>query len=464
MNQHISPLTGEAVDYSWRELLARAGGTIDELPIDVIYDDPEGSKESSIVVKPCTTKDWEELLEQELESLHWFPISEVIPGGASLPFERYVPVLFWGNEVRDRCRPFAELESNRTVVFNVDIIATTFFMLSRWEETLVTVRDEHDRFPATASVAYKQGFLDRPIVDEYALILREWIKVLLPDWKPKRQLFSIKLSHDIDHIRRFRSLFQLIRILGGDVIKRFSPTLALENGLDAINQFGKNRGSYLSNIYWLAELSRRCGLENSAFYFMTDGPDRVGAGYNLDDPLLQPVFDNLYDNNFEIGLHPGYDTYDDPIRLAAEKDQLESVSGRWVKGGRQHFLRFKVPDTWRHWEQVGMEYDSTVGYADHEGFRCGTCHPFKPFDIEQNRVINLTEIPLIVMDGTLCDYRDMSPEQGMKRILGLAEKCKQVEGVFTLLWHNSSFQGRWRGWAPMYQNVIKTLTDNLQAA
>jgi hypothetical protein len=79
------------------------------------------------------------------------------------------------------------------------------------------------------------------------------------------------------------------------------------------------------------------------------------------------------------------------------------------------------------------------------------------FDVEQNCELDLWEVPLIVMDGTLRNYRDLTPEQGEMCILELARRCKQVEGTFTLLWHNTSLDGEWRPWREMYQRVVKTL-------
>ncbi|MBD3266145.1 hypothetical protein GF373_05700 [bacterium] len=88
-----------------------------------------------------------------------------------------------------------------------------------------------------------------------------------------------------------------------------------------------------------------------------------------------------------------------------------------------------------------------------------TCYPFRPFDIEQNREIDLIEIPLIVMEGTLKQYRGLTPEEGEKRILTLAKRCKRVNGVFTLLWHNTSIYGDWKPWFEMYCRVLPKLAE-----
>jgi len=34
----------------------------------------------------------------------------------------------------------------------------------------------------------------------------------------------------------------------------------------------------------------------------------------------------------------------------------------------------------RAWADAGMDYDSTLSYADRPGFRCGTCSEYPAFD------------------------------------------------------------------------------------
>jgi len=468
-------LTEIAVEYTWRQLIQRAGVTggdpqgtgFEGLGVPVHYARPDQIHHDrpSIIVVPCSAAIWWALLKRVPHSLNWLSKDQVVPRGAQLLFGDPVPVLFWGEGFKDGNKPFAELHPSGTVIFYADIIAATFFMLSRWEETVVPTRDEHGRFPAAASVAYKQGFLNRPIVDEYALILREWLKVLFPRWEPAPHSFSVKLSHDIDQIRRFPNWHTALRTFGGDLLKRRNPRRAWQTGIDAMVQaVAPERTVYLQGIHHLARLSRECGLGDDAFYFMADGPGPFGCGYDPASSLIRRCIEDLRKQGFEIGFHAGYHTFSDPEQLAKEKARLDAVLGETRYGGRQHFVRFQVPDTWRHWEEVGLAYDSTMTYADHEGFRCGTCHPFRPFDVEQNREMDLWEVPLIVMDGTLRDYRALTPEQGGKRILELAERCRQVEGTFTLLWHNSSLGREWQPWAEVYRRAVKALRDMLQEA
>jgi hypothetical protein len=462
-----NPLTPSAIKYTWQQLMQRAGAGDDriaesgfEYQAPFFYYSPPDNVHStetpSVIVAPCNDRDWQAILQHPSDSLDWLPARSVVPSGMQLPFDTPVPILFWGQGYEHH-REFARRREDGSIVFYADIIAGSFFMLSRWEEMVVPTRDEHERFPGIASVAYRQGFLGQPIVDQYALILRAWLKTLSLRWSPQRGNFSVKLSHDIDHVRRYRSILAGFRALGGDIIKRQRHTLAKQTLREIASTTVSSEGAtYLRRIQWLADLTSQHRLE-SVFNFKTASLGRWDSGYDVSSEAIAERIRHLHEQGFEIGLHPGYDTLGDPAKLAEEKARLEAVLQEPVHSGRQHYLRFRVPSTWRHWEKVGLQCDTTMGYPDQEGFRCGTCHRFHPFDVEQDRELKIWEQPLIVMDGALHTYRGFSPEQGEARILELAARCKQVEGTFTLLWHNSALDWEWSPWKKVYERVLSQL-------
>ena len=446
-------LSTNAINYAWQNLLQGAAGESSLPAISLHYGQVVQSLKTKIIVIPAAPQAWQEILDKPLRSLQWIAYENAFPAGAEMPSYDALPVLFWGEGYEDGHKPFAERREDSSIVFYADIIAATFFMLSRWEETVVPTRDQHDRFPATASVAYKQGFLDRPIVDEYALILRAWIQTILPGWEPKEQRFRVKLTHDIDYIRQVDGFSTLLMQLVSHGLKRRRPDL-LGKSLAAYRDPVKD--PYYQGIYELAAISEASGFR-SAFYFMAAGPGFHESDYQLSSPQIRRCIRDLRLRGHEIGFHAGYRTAEDPIRFEEEKDAFQHSTRIIPKGGRQHYLRFRVPHTWRLWDQQGFIYDSSIGYAGYEGFRCGTCHPFHPFDLDQQRELSLLEYPLIVMDQTLQRYRSLSPQQAKERIMLLANRCKQVGGVFTLLWHNTSLSGHWHPWRDMYQEVVAQL-------
>ncbi|MBN1260736.1 MAG: polysaccharide deacetylase family protein, partial [Anaerolineae bacterium] len=405
------PLSVAALRYAWQQLAIRAGVRTSEyaeaksevLGIPLVYGAPPEHPQTSpaLYVIPCAPESWQTLLERPGRSLIWLPPNELAPVGYAPPIMDPMPVLFWGNGYASGRKPFAERRADGSVIIYVDIVATTVFMLSRWEETVRPDRDEHDRFPATASVAFRQGFLERPIVDEYGLILQTWLKALCPDWQPLSRRFSVKFSHDIDHLRHFVSINNALRTLAHDVFKQRDFREFGDNLAAAVLQVvAPSKAPYVQGISQLADISRRHGFEDDAFYFMTAPPGLYQNDYNAASRLVKACIRDLRAQGFEIGLHAGYHTLDNLDRLQEQKATLAALLGQLPKGGRQHYLRFRVPETWRNWEAAGLDYDATLSYATYAGFRCGTCHAFRPFDIEAQRVLGLWEHPLIAMDTT----------------------------------------------------------------
>jgi len=108
-----------------------------------------------------------------------------------------------------------------------------------------------------------------------------------------------------------------------------------------------------------------------------------------------------------------------------------------------HYLRWQQPTTLRAWADAGMNYDSTLGYADRPGFRCGTCHEYPAFDPVAQEQLPLRVRPLVVMECSVMAEKYLglgATELAVEKILEIKNRCIMVGGYFTLLWHNSEFQ------------------------
>src|SRR5205823_5536771 len=156
-------------------------------------------------------------------------------------------------------------------------------------------------------------------------------------------------------------------------------------------------------------------------------------GYPIDDPWLGNLLRRIDERGHEVGLHPSYGTFLDEAGLRRELDRLREITGRQPLGGRQHFLRFAVPATWRSWDAAGLSYDSTLGFAAAPGFRCGTCYEYPVFDLQERRALGLVERPLIAMEASLLDYQRLSPEAAADEMRRLREICRSFGGDFVFL-------------------------------
>jgi len=317
-----------------------------------------------------------------------------------------------------------------------DVIASVFYMLARCEELLGMDRDGHDRFPASAGQGVRAGLLTRPLVDEYALSIRRMLTSggLFSAVEPPWGSHALCVTHDIDRIRICDSLRHLGGTVKGCLQKnpRQSPRVAL----DLLKTATRRAADPLDNLDRISAVEKRSGV-CSTYFFLAGGHTRFDGRYAL-DAVREPI-QRLREAGHEIGLHGSYGTYLSKEALLEERVALERVAGSPVHSIRQHYLRFRAPETWRMMGSAGLQVDSSLGFADHEGFRAGTSFPFQAYDVVQDREIGVWEVPLIAMDATLYGYRGLSGEQSRCVLDGLLTTISDTGGVFTVLWHNTAF-------------------------
>lgn len=330
---------------------------------------------------------------------------------------------------------------------NLDIFGSAFFMLSRYEELITKDRDNHDRFPATASIAYKVGFLDRPIVNEYLEILWACLHQLWPDLNRKeRKAFNfITCDTDWPFDPAVYSLKPAIKKVARLLIKDKKPIASLQAGLTYLAaKLGlKVKDNYRDSISWMMDVNE-AEDNRVAFYFITHNTTKLDTAEDFDSPRMRALFREIASRGHEIGLHPGYETYNNPENFAKTANELKRVLQeenitQYPLGGRQHFLRWDTAQTPFLWEKNGMAYDSTLSFADKTGFRCGVCYEFTMYDLLNRKPFKLKQRPLIVMECTIIAprYEGLGyTEQAIQRFAYFKKVCHQFNGTFNLLWHN----------------------------
>jgi hypothetical protein len=138
--------------------------------------------------------------------------------------------------------------------------------------------------------------------------------------------------------------------------------------------------------------------------------------------------------------------------------ELNEITINAVEGNRQHRLLFKIPETMRNLSKCGISYDSSLGFAAHEGFRNSYCYPFKLYDFEKDEMIHVWEIPLVVMDVTLFNYRKLSFNSAMENMDLLVEEIIKHNGIFTLLVHPETLDEEERpGIFKFYESLLDLL-------
>ena len=354
-----------------------------------------------------------------------------------------IPIIYGNDKV--------EVKKNK-IVCGIDIFASSFFMLTRWEEYVNKTRDIHNRFPAYASLAYKNNFLDRPVVNEYLEMLWNMLKKLGIKQERKKREFEFILTHDVDVTYKYTSLLSGTREIVGDIIKRKNLVLALNNFLNKILAHLKLKKDPFDTYDYLMDISEKVGLKS---YFFLHSSSSAKQDIN-NDKYLKKVGYKIKKRGHYLGYHPSFDAYNNFELFIKDKEKIENMIEQKLDIGRAHFLRFEIPTTWQIWEDAKMKWDSSLSYADKEGFRCGVCYEYSVFNIITRKKLNLKEKPLIVMEGSFTTYQpNITPQEMKYKIKYLINKVKKYNGEFVFLWHNSSFDGSWKKFEYIYEKVLK---------
>ena len=347
---------------------------------------------------------------------------------------------------------------DKIVHVNFDMLTISFLLLSRYEETMTERRDKYGRFCYSDSLCSKYELVDVPIVDEYAMLLRKFVQESFPNFLITKREAKFVPTHDIDFLFRFPSFPKAVKTIAGDLFKRKNLRLScksLAEYMKSLRDF--RRDPYVSAVYELLKVSVENKLD-SQFYFKPLRSKDFDSTYNILSLKSRECIKDLQSQGASVGLHGSLYSFADKVIFTIEKSRFEGVSGCEVSAVRQHFLRFDVRKTPQVWQECGIRSDSTLGFPEHEGFRCGTCHPYPLYDIENDCALEVVEHPLVAMDTTLFQYRELTEEEAFANISRLYERCKAVEGDFVMLWHNTTMFGEFKSW---YENVYLRFLQTL---
>lgn len=310
-------------------------------------------------------------------------------------------------------------------------------LFTKKEEYTSHFSDIYQRFPYYLS---KNRTILEPVISKY--LIEKGLKIEYPEGKK----FAVCLTHDIDSVYFSKSdlIHDNIKSLASGKIKN-----VLIKSFSNINK----KWNSLWNFKKIMAIEEKYNAKSS-FYFLALNKGDLDFNFKIED--LKHEMANITDNGWEVGLHGGHKAYNNLDEINKEKKNLEKILGKKVTGYRNHYLRFKVPDTWELLSKSGFKYDATFGYADCVGFRNGMCHPFKPFNLNTNREIDILEIPLTIMDNTLFNYMKLDIKGAWEIIRLLINTVEKYNGVITILWHNTYMND---GYLKLYEKILKYCYD-----
>ncbi len=341
-------------------------------------------------------------------------------------------------------------------LFNFDLLSASFYLSSRYEEYLPFKRDQHGRFEAKESLAYKYNFLNTPLINIWAQRLKEKLLQFYPALVFETTSFKYLSTIDVDNAFAYKEK-GLMRNVGGifkallkkdfsDISTRTKVLLRLKK--DPFDTF-----------QFIIELHKKQNIKCIFFILLGD--------YGLNDKNIpsnnknfRSVIKHLADYA-KIGIHPSYGSNTKEGQLKKEIGRLTEILHRDVVNSRQHFLKLNLPQTYNRLIEEDIEHDYTMGYSSFAGFRASLCSPFPWYNLEDEVITKLTLHPFAFMEGTFKFYQNKTKGQITEEIQHYIKAVKAVNGQLISIWHNDALSDwkEWKGWKAIYEDMIRTIKE-----
>jgi len=350
--------------------------------------------------------------------------------------ELQIPPVGLLTETEIKTQPIEVTEWNNLKIFYrtdkgslpFDIFSASFYLVSRYEEYSSHHADTHRRFRHENSLAFKNHFLDEPLVNLWAEELKKIILKKYPSTPFSGNTYSFVPTMDIDvayaHLGR-----NIILIIGSYIkaIYKFHIRILFEKTLVLL----RLKKDPYDTFNYQKSLFKKYNIR-PVYFFLAGKRSHYDHNISPENNKFKKLVKKL--SSFaEIGIHPSYQSDSNPEIVAKEIKNVEQNIPRKIIHSRQHFLRMQLPGTYRCLAELGITDDYTMAYAGVVGFRAGICTPFFFYDLQAESILPIKIHSTAVMDGTLNDYLKLTARDAIAVTKELLEKVKKCGGEFIVI-------------------------------
>lgn len=350
--------------------------------------------------------------------------------------------------------------------FNHDILKSAFYLLSGIQEHKDHEPDVHGRFPIHESIQHRLGFTRKPVVNYYFEIILDALELHCKAHKIQLKRRGMEkpvllLSHDVDRIRKY-SLRELayvsLQLLG------LKPsTRSLARRWKVFLSYARGSLLFRKDPFWNFDtmLAREQKSQISSSWYLLEKTKENNSRYHFNDPKIMRLIKQIEQQGHEVGIHGTLESSHDANAMEEGVKRLNLVTASPVSGIRQHFLKYNIRKTPRLQIKAGITYDTTLGFAEGIGFRNSYAFPFRLYDFKEQGSMDIWQIPLHVMDTTLLEYMAVPAESILETVQPVLNEVSRFNGVFSLLWHNSSLdEEEYRGAEAGYWQLLNHIMDS----
>jgi hypothetical protein len=340
--------------------------------------------------------------------------------------------------------------------FPFDIFAAIFYLLSRYEEYLPHRKDTYGRYAHENSLAFRENFLAVPLVNKWLLTFKELLQSVFPSFRTREHFFSFLPTYDIDeaYSYKYKGWFRT----AGAVAKAM-----LHGNWDKVAERRKVVKGDLQDPYdsyaWMDTLHKQYQLHPRYFFLVAQRVAKYDRNILPDKAAFKSMV-RQHAGKYAIGIHPSWQSGDDPSLIKKEITLLENLTGTKISSSRQHFIRLTLPQTFRYLVEAGIKEDFSMGYGSINGFRASVASPFYWYDLEREEKTGLLLYPFCYMDANSFFEQKYSAQEALEEMHRYYLAVKEVDGLLITLWHNT-FLGTdslFKGWREIYEQFIREVT------
>lgn len=333
-----------------------------------------------------------------------------------------------------------------------DIFSASFYLVARYEEYLPYITDEYGRYAHTNSIAHKENFLHLPLINLWMKELEKQLAERFATYIPMPSSFTFLPTYDIDiaysylHKGWWRNTGGFVR----DLV-RFKIN-SLKERLAVLRQQQKDPYDVFD---WLDDLHQRYAI-NPVYFFLLANKAK-GYDRNIDPGKeTMRMLIRHHTERYPVGIHPSWQSGDDPEVLTSEIKRLEIIKGEAVFQSRQHYIRMKLPETYHRLTANGITEDYSMGYGSINGFRASICTPFYWYDLMQDKETTLLIHPFCFMEANAYFEQGLSADEAFAELQHYHDIVKQTGGELSCIFHNHflTTQPAWISWHNGYENFL----------
>jgi hypothetical protein len=329
-----------------------------------------------------------------------------------------------------------------------DIFAASFYLLTRYEEYLPHKVDDHGRFDPEQSLAVEYGFIETPLIDKWAILLKNVLEKQYGTIACTPPTYRFLSTFDIDTAYLYKGL-ENFRQLGKTI--KSATLLRFDKLAEQVQVLHRNGQDPYDTYQYIETVTEGKPV---LYFTLCGGQTEFDEALPIESVEMQELLKSLA-KKYDMGIHPSYASQDDMEIIQRETALLEKCIEKKVTQSRQHFLRFTLPHTYQALIKLGITEEYSMGYAKVCGFRASTAHPFYFFDLTENTQTNLLVYPTTVMDVSLKLVMNLTVQSALQKVEQLIHEVKQVNGIFISLWHNSNLSetNEWLEWKEVFEKI-----------